>query len=40
VEELKRNKKYDIGVSVIQIQESDKKVVKRFLNVLKKNNKK
>jgi len=40
VEELKRNKKYDIGVSVIQIREPDKKAVKRFLNVLKKNNKK
>lgn len=36
LEELQKNKKYEIGVSIIQIRESEKKALKRFIRTLVK----
>ncbi|MEE8329391.1 MAG: diguanylate cyclase, partial [Thermodesulfovibrionia bacterium] len=34
LEELQKNKKYEIGVSIIQIRESEKKAMRRFIRLL------
>ena len=34
VEQLHKNKKYEIGASIIQIQETEKRAIKKFLNTL------